>query len=785
VPHKDRDGLLHASTPLANGSMLGHYRVIERIGTGGMGEVYRACDTRLGRDVAIKLLPSTLASRPDLLARFEQEAKTVAQLNHPNIVVVYSIEEGAGTKFLTMELVDGQGLDQDIADGGLPLSHLLELSIALTEALAAAHERGVVHRDLKPANIMLTKDGRVKVLDFGLAKLSTELTGDDEITRAPAEALISHAGQVIGTVPYMAPEQWRGEQADARTDLFALGIIMYELATGKRPFTGASSADIGSAILRDTPSPLQSLRADAPADLQRVINRCLEKDRTMRFQTAKDVRNELRLIQRALDNGPLSTLTSQLHPASAQMDIPSIAVLPFVNRSRDEEDEYFSDGLADELLTMLTKIRGLRVAARTSSFSFRGKNEDLKVIGQKLNVTTLLEGSVQKAGNRVRIIVRLAKAADGFHLWSETYDRTLDDIFAVQDDIAHRVVKELRTTLMGEGSDSKASGEVRIAVEEAARGRGASSEAYRLYLQAKFFTDRHNPDDYAKGVAYIRQAVELDTRFALAWAELSRVLSLQAGIGSIPVAQGYAEARSAALRAIALEPDLAEGYLRLHAVQVEYDWDWMGADESLRRALTIAPANPKVLVSSVMIAATFGRLEEARKLAHMCIAQDPLNSSAHLQYARMCLHTGQLDEAEASCSKAIELAPSRVFLHLLMSLIYASQGKINNAQNAVNLEPELALRLTGLACIRHSAGDFAGSEQVLQQLIAEDSGTVTVQIAGVYAWRGENDAAFEWLERAYAEHDPGLGDIQADTLLKPLHGDPRWKPFLKKMRLIE
>jgi serine/threonine protein kinase len=399
--------------PLTPGTRLGAFEIIASLGAGGMGEVYRARDTRLGREVAIKVLPEAVAAHADRLARFEREARTVAALNHPNVVTLFAIEEASGIRFLAMELVEGQTLDRVVTPGGLPLSRVLDLAVPMADALVAAHEKGVVHRDLKPGNVMVTREGRVKVLDFGLAKLGTDDASLEATQAETVAAPISAVGQVVGTVPYMAPEQLRGEAVDARTDLFALGIMLYELTTGRRPFGGATSAEVSSAILRDVPAPIDSVRADLPRDLGRIIGRCLEKDPERRFQTAKDVRNELDLVRRASEPSAISSSRASAVTAAAAQDVPSIAVLPFANRSRDQEDEYFAEGLADELLNVLAKIRGLRVAARTSSSQFKGASEDVGTIGRKLNVATLLEGSVRKAGDRVRISVQLVKDSDG------------------------------------------------------------------------------------------------------------------------------------------------------------------------------------------------------------------------------------------------------------------------------------------------------------------------------------------------------------------------------------
>lgn len=403
------------------GRALAHYQILEKIGAGGMGEVYRARDTKLGRDVALKILPADVASRPERLERFRREATTVASLNHPNIVTLFAIEEADGRPFLTMELVEGKSLDRLVTPDGLPLGCVLGIAIPLADALVAAHAKGIVHRDLKPGNVMVTKDGRVKVLDFGLAKLAGDASDPLETFAATITAPLSSPGQIVGTVPYMAPEQVRGEPADARTDVFALGIILYELLTGRRPFAGDSSADVTSAILRDVPPPPTQLRRDLPADLDRILGRCLEKRRERRLQTMTDVRNELDILCRTTSEvPPVAAAPATPHPAApatpppTDRAAPSVAVLPFANRSRDEEDEYFTDGLADELISVLARIRGLKVAARTSSFQFKDKNEDLSTIGRKLGVATCLEGSVRKAGNRLRVAVQLVNVADGF-----------------------------------------------------------------------------------------------------------------------------------------------------------------------------------------------------------------------------------------------------------------------------------------------------------------------------------------------------------------------------------
>jgi serine/threonine protein kinase/tetratricopeptide (TPR) repeat protein len=757
---------------LATGTRLGTYEIVGPLGSGGMGEVYRAKDLRLGREVAVKVLPTGVASSPDLLARFEHEARTVAVLNHPNIVTLYSVEDVEGIRFLTMELVEGQTLSTLIAPGGLPLPRLLDLVIPLTEALATAHERGVVHRDLKPGNVMVTREGRVKVLDFGLAKL---VAADTALhVGATTAASLSGEGQILGTTAYMAPEQLKGETVDVRTDLFAMGIIIYELATGRSPFPGGSVAEVSSAILRDTPQPLGQIRPDLPPDLERIVGRCLEKQTQDRIQSALDLSHELRRLQRSGESGA----------QSASDTVASIAVLPFANRSSIADDEYFSDGLADELLNVLSKIEGLRVIARTSSFQFKETRDDVATIGRKLNVAALLEGSVRKSANRVRITVQLVRASDSSQLWSETYDRTLEDIFAVQDDIAQSVVKALRTKLLGERPDTEAGGEAEKAeIANAARGRGNRPEAQQLYLLAVHVLDRYTREGTAKAIEHLNQALALDPEFAGAWRQLGRAYASQAAQGWGSAAEGYERARKAMERALSLEPDLAEAHVALGWIRMAHDWDFRGAEESYARALGSEPRNATVLRGAGVLALTLGRNEEAIRLYQRAAEQDPLSSATYNNLGIALRAAGRLEEAEAAYRKALQLAPERVGTHSGLALTLLAEGRGEEALAEALLEPDEAWRLWALALIHDARGQGADSDAVLRELTDKYATDTAHQIAEAHAARGDVDAAFEWLERAYAQRDGGLMDVKTSPYLHSLHGDPRWGSFLKKMGL--
>jgi TolB-like protein/cytochrome c-type biogenesis protein CcmH/NrfG len=454
-------------------------------------------------------------------------------------------------------------------------------------------------------------------------------------------------------------------------------------------------------------------------------------------------------------------------------------VLPFVNRSRDEEDEYFADGLSDELLNVLAKIRGLRVAARTSAFQFKGKQEDLTVIGQKLNVATLLEGSVRRSGNRVRIAVQLVKVADGFHLWSETYDRTLDDIFAVQDDIAQSVVKELRAALLGEEPDS--SGEVRAQVAEAAKGRGENAEAHLLFLQGRYFVNRLGQQDLAHGIALFRQVLSIEPGHALSWAWLSYAETTAAVSTTGSLEAGIARAREAASRALALEPDLAEGHLAIASIRLWYDFDWKGAADSYGRALDLAPGSAEALRANAMMAHMLGRYDESLSLCRRALEQDPLSVSAYGVLARVYHAMERLPEAEAAFRKALEISPDATALHSLLAIVLDAQGRHAEAEAEAAREPVEWARLFAQAVVHFAGGRPEDSKRALEELIRIGADTAAYQIAVAHGARGEADAAFEWLERAYTQRDSGLAFIRGHWIWRPLHKDPRWRPFLKKM----
>ena len=467
--------------------------------------------------------------------------------------------------------------------------------------------------------------------------------------------------------------------------------------------------------------------------------------------------------------------------APLDRDTPSIAVLPFINMSRDEDNEYFADGLSEELLNVLAKIRGLRVASRTSAFFFKGKDIDIPTVAQKLNVATVLEGSVRKSGKRVRITAQLIQVATDSHLWSETYDRELDDIFAVQDDIAQSVVKELRSALLGEGGGAAADAEAKAEVQAAAAGRADNPEAYRLYLQGRYFIDRMTQADIARGVDYFRQALGIDPEFALAWAGLSRAYYTQAGYGWAPVADGFERARDAAKKALALAPDLPEGHVCLGNVLEGYDWNWKAANAEYQLALALAPNNVNVLRAVAGMTRILGGAEPAIELLRKAAELDPLSSSAQRILGLRCFLVGRCDEAMVALEAALDLNPKSGLVHCFMCATRLAQGRAAEALELAQRETLPDFRLLGIALAQHTLGNKEASDAALRQLGDDHGNEAAYQCAEACGWRGEIDRAFEWLERAYTQRDPGLAIASSDPFFLPLQDDPRWAPFMRKM----
>ncbi len=742
---------------LTSGTRLGLYEIVSSLGAGGMGEVYRARDPRLGRDVAIKVLPESLSGDADHLARLEREARTVAGLSHPNIVVLHSVEEQGGVRFLTMELVEGESLAHEVRPGGLPLGRVLDLAIPLADALAAAHERGVIHRDLKPANVMVTREGRVKVLDFGLAKSSPPgAAAGESLTR-------STTGEGSGTAPYMAPEQVRGEATDARTDLFAFGILLFELATGRRPFEGATAADVGSAILRDAPPSVISLRGDLPGDFGRIVGRCLEKDPERRAQTAKDVRDKLELVRRAATVGSLA-------PAPA---MASIAVLPFTNRSRDQDDEYFADGITEDVIAQLSKVRTLKVISRTSVMPFKQREESVQEIAARLQVAHLLEGSVRRVADRVRIVAQLIDAATGRSLWAETYDRRLTDIFAIQTDVALHIAAALQAELSP------------YEQQRLRREPTRDVQAYEHYLRGRHCLVRFAPEEMFRSITHFERALERDPDFALPQVGIALAFTELSEVGAIGRDQAAPRAMAAAEMAVARDPELGEAYCARGYARRTFEFDWARAEADFKRALELSPGSADAYDYYGRMLTGAGRLDEAIPLLERAYELDPLTHRSDLATALM--RAGRNEEAVAAARAAMRLDPTYPRLRATLGWALFRTNRVDDGiaelELAVELAPDVEMWRAQLGEMYGLAGRTEQAREVLRAL-EDPSRPATASpylLAYVHTGLGDAERAIDCLERAYAEGSGAVAGLQGSFLFAPLRDHPRFIGLLKRI----
>jgi serine/threonine protein kinase len=785
------------------GQTISHYRITEKLGEGGMGVVYKAHDTTLDRNVALKFLPHYLTTDPNEKERFYHEARAAAALMHQNVAVIHEISEYDGQVFISMEYVEGETIKKIIENKSesLTIKKILEIALKVCEGLAAAHEKNIVHRDIKSDNIMLTSKEQAKIMDFGLAKLK----GATKLTKE---------GSTVGTAAYMSPEQAQGEDVDNRSDIFSFGVVLYEMLTTHLPFPGEHQAALIYSLLNETPQPVARFNDKVSQELERIVFKALEKDKEERYQHADDMLADLRKERKSLEYAKsgyvkasainqiskektsgitiknlriiiliavvvlLVALSLILKPFGLwEGQIPSsrtiketeaiktIAVLPFVNMSSDPNQEYFSDGISDELINRLSRNPKLRVTARTSSFYFKGKDVNIKTIAQTLNVKHILEGSVRKSGNNLRISADLVNAETEATLWFNTYDGTMNNIFALQDSISGNVAEALNTALLG---------------KEAKPEQKINPEAYNNYLLGNHFFELWGKENFEKAEIYFNKAISIDSSYAPAWVGLSQTHSRLADGLYIPHNEGFTKASREAEKALELNPNLADAYAQMGWIRMVYNWDWIGADETFKKGLELELGNVNISIHASELATTLGRFDEAIKLLNRVIEIDPVNLAGYHDLGIDSRRTGAPDESIAYFKKCLELKPQSTTEHMLIGLNYLEKGKADSAMVEMQKETSQEWQTFGFAIVYCALGRKMEADDKLAKFIQSDW---AYQIAEIYAYRNEKDKAFEWLDKAYKQRDGGLTEIVGEPLLRNIVKDPRYAPFMKKMKL--